>query len=80
MVQVRNARALTSQGADVESDHGMVMIDCLEMKPPNQQRIRSDLEKLSDRAFHTTISGGFEPLAMLIDDANLNTMATSPKR
>ena len=75
----------TFPGADVGSDHDMVMMTLQtrlkNSRKPTQPRIRFDLEKLNDptvmSAFQATIGGRFAPLATLVDeDADLDSMAT----
>ena len=72
---IKTARIRTSQGADVGSDHDMVMMafqPCLKnSRKPTQPRFRFHLEKLNDpkvmSAFQATIGGRFAPLATLVD-------------
>ena len=81
---IKTARTRTFPGADVGSDHDMVMTFQTRLKnsrKPTQPRIRFDLEKLNDpkvvSAFQATIGGRFAPLATLVDeDADLDSMAT----
>ena len=82
---IKTARTRTFPGADVGSNHDMVMMTfqtCLKnSRKPIQPRIRFDLEKLNDptvmSAFQITIGGRFAPLAMLVDeDADLDSMVT----
>ena len=82
---IKTARTRTFQGADVGSDHDMVMITFQtrhkNSRKPTQPRIRFDLERLNDltvmSAFQATIGGRFAPLATLVDeDANLDSMVT----
>ena len=82
---IKTARTRTFPGADIGSDHDMVMMTfqtCLKnSRKPNQARIRFDLEKLNDptvmNAFQATIGGRFTPLATLVDeDADLDFMVT----
>ena len=82
---IKTARTRTFPGADVGSDHDMVMMTfqarLKNSRKPTQPRIRFDLEKLNDptvmSAFQATIGGRFAPLATLVDeDANLDSMVT----
>ena len=82
---IKTARTRTFPGADVGSDHDMVMITfqtrLKNSRKPTQPRIRFDLEKLNDptvmSAFRATIGGRFAPLATLVDeDADLDSMVT----
>ena len=81
---IKTARTRTFQGADVGSDHDMVMTFQTSLKNSRkltQPRIRFDLEKLNDptvmSAFQATIGGRFAPLATMVDDdADLDSMAT----
>ena len=82
---IKTARTRTFPGADIGSDHGMVMMTfqtrLKNSRKPTQPRIRSDLEKLNDptviSAFQATIGGRFAPLATLVDeDADLDSMVT----
>ena len=82
---IKTARTRTFPGANVGSDHDMVMMTLQtrlkNSRKPTQQRIRFDLEKLNDptvmSAFQATIGGSFAPLVTLIDeDADLNSMIT----
>ena len=74
---IKTARTRTFPGADVGSDHDMVMMTVQtrlkNSRQPNQPRIRFDLEKLNDpsvmSAFQATIGGRFAPLATLVDEA-----------
>ena len=79
------ARTRLFPGADVGSDHDMVMMTfqtCPKnSRKPTQPRIRFDLEKLNDptvmSAFQATIGGRFAPPATLVDeDADLDSMVT----
>ena len=77
----KTARTRTFPGADVGSDHDMVMTFQTRLKnerKPNQPRIRFDLEKLNDPKVVSAFQGGrFAPLATLVDeDADLDSMAT----
>ena len=76
-------------GADVGSDHDMVMMTfqtrLKNSRKPTQPKIRFDLEKLNDptvmSAFRATIGGRFAPLATLVDeDADLDSMAPTSTR
>ena len=81
---IKTARTRTFPGADVRSNHDMVMMTFqtrLNSRKPTQPRITFDLEKLNDptvmSAFQATIGGRFAPLAMLVDeDADLDSMVT----
>ena len=82
---IKTARTRTFPGADVESNHDMVMMifqtRLKNSRKPTQPRIRFDLEKLNDptvmSAFQATIGGRFAPLAMLVDeDVDLDSMVT----
>ena len=72
-------------GADVGSDHDMVMmtlqIRLKNSRKPTQPRTRFDLEKLNNptvmSTFQATIGDRFAPLATLVDkDADLDSMVT----
>ena len=82
---IKTARTTTFPGADVESDHDMVMktfqTRLKNSRKPTQPRNRFDLEKLNDptvmNAFQATIGGRFAPLATLVDeDSDLESMVT----
>ena len=82
---VKTVRTRVFPGAEVGSDHGMVMMTfqtrLKNSRKPTQPRIRFDLEKLNDptvmSAFQATIGGRFAPLAILVDeDADLYSMVT----
>ena len=82
---IKTARTRTFPGADVGSDHDMVMMTlqtCLKnSRKPTKPRIRYDLEKLNDptviSAFQATIGGRFAPLATLVDEGgDLDSMVT----
>ena len=82
---IKTARTRTFPGADVGSDHDMVMMTfqtrLKNSRKPTQPRIRFDLEKLNDptvmSAFQATISGRFAPLSTLVvEDADLDSMVT----
>ena len=82
---IKTAKTRTFPGADVGSDHDMVMMTfqtrLKKSRKPTQPRIRFDLEKLNDptvmSAFQATIGGRFAPLATLLDeDADLDSMVT----
>ena len=82
---IKTARTRTFLGADVGSDHDMVMMTfqtrLKNSRKPTQPRIRFDLEKLNDptvmSAFQATIGGRFTPLATLVDeDVDLDSMVT----
>ena len=77
--------ASTFPGADVGSDHDLVMMTfhtrLKTSRKPTQPRIRFDLEKLKDptvmSAFPVTVGGRFASLATLVDeDADLDSMVT----
>ena len=80
---IKTARTRTFSGADVGSDHDMVMMTFRtrlnNSRKPIQPRIRFDLEKLNEptvmSAFQATTGGRFAPLATLVDeDAELDSM------
>ena len=82
---IKTARTRTFPGADVGSDHDMVMMTfqtrLKNSRKPTQPRIRFDIEKLNDptvmSAFQATIGGRFAPLATLVDeDVDLDSMVT----
>ena len=82
---IKTARTRTFPGADVGSDHDMVMMTfpthLKKSRKPTQPRIRFDLEKLNDpivmSAFQATIGGRFAPLVTLVDEgADLDSMVT----
>ena len=82
---IKTARTRTFPGADIGSDHDMVIMTfqtrLKNLRKSAQPRIRFDLEKLNDptvmNAFQATICGRFAPLATLVDeDADLNSMVT----
>ena len=73
-------------GADIGSDHGLVMMTFrvrLKMaRKPNQPRLRFDLEKLRDPdvacTFQATIGGKFAPFIGLSDEnMDIDTMITT---
>ena len=72
----------TFPGADVGSDHDMVMMTRFKnSRKPTQPRIMFDLEKLDDpavmNAFQVTIGGRFATLSTLVDeDADLDSIVT----
>ena len=79
---IKTARTRTFPGADVGSDHDMVMLTfqtrLKNSRKPTQPRIRFDLEKLNDptvmSAFRATIGGRFAPLTTPVDeDADLDS-------
>ena len=81
----KTARTRRFPGADVGSDHDMVMMTfetrLKNSRKPTQPRIRFYLEELNDptvmSAFQATIGGRFAPLATLVDeDADLDSMVT----
>ena len=80
---IKTAKTRTFPGADVGSNHDMVMMTfqtrLKNSRKPSQPRIRFDLAKLNDltvvSAFQATIGGRFAPLATLVDeDADLDSM------
>ena len=82
---IKTNRTRTFPGADVGSDHDMVVMTfqthLKNLRKPTRPRIRFDLEKLNDPTvmcvFQATIGGRFAPLAMLVDeDADLDSMVT----
>ena len=82
---IKTARTRTSTGADVGSNHDMVMMTfqtrLKNSRTPTQPRIRFDLENLNNptvmSVFQATIGGRFAPLAILVDeDADLGSMVT----
>ena len=82
-------RTRTYPGADVGSDHDMVMMTFQtrfkNSRKPIQPRIRFHLEKLNDTpvmsAFQAIIGSRFAPLATLVDeDADLDSMVTHFKK
>ena len=80
---IKTTRTRTFPGADVGSDHDMVMITfqtCLKNSTKTTQpRIRFDLEKLNDLTVMNAFQAGgrFAPLATLVDeDADLDSMVT----
>ena len=78
-------RTRSFPGADIGSDHDLVMISRVRLKKarkPNQPRLRFDLEKLRDPGmactFQATIGGKFAPLIGLSDeDMGIDTMVTT---
>ena len=72
------ARVRYFPGANVGSDHGMMMTLQTRLKKlriPTQPRINFDLEKLNDP--QAAIGGRFAPLTMLVDeDAELDSIVT----
>ena len=83
---VNTHRTRSFLGADIGSDHDLVMMTfgvCLKKaRKPNQPILRFDLEKLRDPdvacTFQATIGGKFAPLIGLRDqDMNINTMITT---
>ena len=78
-------RTRSFPGADIGSDHDLVMIFQVRLKKtrkPNQPRLRFDLEKLRDPyvacTFQATIGGKFAPLIGLSDeDMDMDTMITT---
>ena len=80
---IKLARTRTFPGADVGSDHDMVMLTLQtrikKLRKPTQPKIRFDLETLDDptvrSAFQATRGGRFAPLATLVDeDADLDSV------
>ena len=86
---IKTARTRTFPGADVRSDHDMVMMTfqtrLKNSRKPTQPRIRFDLEKLNDptvmSAFRATIGSRFAPLATLVDEnADLDSWSPTSTR
>ena len=82
---IKTARTRTFPGADVGSDHDMVMMTLQtrlkNSREPTRPRIRVDLEKLNDptvmSAFQVTKGGRFAPLATLVEeDSDLDCIVT----
>ena len=82
---IKTAGTRTFPGADIESDHEMVMMTfqtrLKKSRKPTQPSIRFDLEKLNVptamSAFQSTIGGRFAPLVTLVDeDADLDSVVT----
>ena len=82
---IKTARTRTFPGADVGSDHDMVMMTfqtrLKNSRKPTEPRVMFDLEKLNDptvmSAFQATIGGRFAPLPALVDeDADLDSRVT----
>ena len=82
---IKTARTRKLPGADVGSDHDMVMTTfqtrLKNSRKPTQPIIRDDLEKLNDptvmSAFQATIGGRFAPFATLVDeDSDLDSMVS----
>ena len=78
-------RTRSFPGADIRSDHNLVMmtfrVRLNKARKPNQSRLRFGLEKLRDpgvdRTFPITIGGKFEPFTGLRDeDMDIDTMIT----
>ena len=71
---IKTARTRTFPGADVGSDHDMVMLTfqthLKNSRKPTQPRIRFDLEKLNDptvmSAFQAVVGDRFTPLSALV--------------
>ena len=79
-------RARSFPGADIGSDHDLVMMTfqvlLKKVKKPNQPRLRFDLEKLRDPdvacTFQATTCGKFTPLIGLRDEnMGINIMITT---
>ena len=79
-------RARSFPGADIGSDHDLVMmtfqVRLKIARKPNQPRLRFDLEKLRNQdvacTFQATIGGKFAPLIGLSDeDMDMDTMITT---
>ena len=79
-------RTKSFHGADIGSDHDLVMmafrVRLKKARKPNQPRLRFDLEKLRDLdvacTFQATIGGKFAPLIGLRDeDLDIDTMITT---
>jgi len=86
MTSVNTAKTRSFQGADLGSDHDLVMMSFwLRLKKIKMQgptRIKFDLEKLKDPqvadAFQTMIGGKFTPLTLLnADDTEVDTLVNS---
>ena len=80
---IKTAKTRTFPGADVGSDHDMVMMTfqtrLKNSRKPSQPRIRFDLEKLKDptvmSTFQAVIGGRFALLATIVEeDADLDSM------
>ena len=80
-VNIRRTRSFS--GADIGSDHDLVMMTfrfrLKKARKPNQPKLRFDLEKLRDPdvacTFQATIDGKFAPLIGLSDeDMDIETM------
>ena len=83
-VSIHRTRSLS--GADIGSDHDLVMmtfqVRLKKARKPNQRRLRFDLEKLRDPdeacTFQATIGRKFAPLIGLSDeDMDIDTMITT---
>ena len=79
-------RTRSFPGADIGSDHDLVMVTfrvrLKKARKPNQPRLRFDIEKLRDTdmacTFQATIGGKFAPLTGLSDeDMDNDTMITT---
>ena len=79
-------RTRSVPGADIGSDHGLVImtfrVRMKKVRTPNQPGLRFDLEKLRDPdvacTFQATIGGKFAPLIELSDeDKDIDTMITT---
>ena len=84
--EVNIHRTRSFPGADIGSDHDLVMmtfrVHLKKVRKPNQPRLRFDLEKLGDPdvacTFQATICGKFTPLISLRDeDMDITTMITT---
>ena len=80
---INKAKTRTFPGADVGSDHDLVMttikLKLLAKRTPQSPRIRFDLEKLKDpgiaEVFQAQVGGKFATLAAI--DSDVNTLATN---
>ena len=86
MLEIHQTEHNSFPGADIGSDHDLVMMTLQvrrkKARKPNQPRLRFDLEKLSDPdvacTFQATIGGKFAPLIRLSDeDMDVDTMITT---
>ena len=86
MTSVNTAKIRSFPGADIGSDHDLVMMSfrlrLKEIKMQGPTRIKFDLEKLNDRqvadAFQAMIGGKFAPLTLLnADDTEVDALVNS---
>ena len=78
-------RTRSFPGADVGSDHDLVMMTCQvrlkKARKPNQPRLRFDFEKLRDPdvacTFQATIGGKFALIGLSDEDMGMDTMITT---